>query len=261
MVQSTLIFLFQIVAHAALIYLAFHLSWLNFLITILFYFLFTAIGSDATFHRLLAHKSFKAPRWFFLLGNVLGTLGGVGSSIAWVANHRAHHRFVDTAQDPHSPHHKGFLRVQFFSMFETVNIKYAIRLLKDDTLVFFHKYYWAIHLTYFLALLAFYPDGIVTMYLAPAALNWTMSAFINNICHLFGYRVQETQDKSTNNFIIGILSFGEGWHNYHHAFPNDYRCGHGRSEPDLVAWIIEMVRVDEFEAAKKPKVPSFQSEM
>lgn len=241
--QSLLLFLFQACAHISLIYLLFNLTWVSFALTLLFYFFFTAVGSDATFHRLLAHNSFVAPRWFFILGNFFATLGGVGSGIAWVANHRAHHRHVDTLQDPHSPHFKGFWKVQLFSMFEPINIKYAIRLLKDETLVFFHEFYWAIHLVYFLAIFIFYRDGLVPMYLAPAALNWTMSAFINNFCHLFGYRVVDTPDKSTNNFIIGILSFGEGWHNYHHAYPNDYRCGHKPYELDPVARIIELVKI------------------
>ncbi len=239
---SLILFIFQVIAHLSLVYFAFHFMWVDLLIIFVFYFLFTGIGSDMTFHRLLAHNSYKAPVWFYWLGNLFGTLGGVGSGIAWVANHRAHHRYVDTESDPHSPHHKGIFRVQFLSMFEPVNIKFAVRLLKDETLVFFHKYYWIIHAVYFLLLFTFYPRGIVSCYLAPAALTWSMSSFINNFCHLFGYRVANTEDKSTNNFLIGILSFGEGWHNYHHANPSDSRCGHKKWELDPVARMIEWVK-------------------
>ena len=243
MIHGLLIFLFQTIAHFALIYAVINLTWMNFFLIFLFYFLFTAIGSDATYHRLLAHNSFKAPKWFFFIGNIFGTLGGVGSGIAWVANHRAHHQHVDTPLDPHSPHHKGIFKVQFLSMFEEVKVKYAMRLLTDKALVFFHKFYWAIHAVYALLLFVFYKEGLVTMYLAPAALNWSMSAAINNFCHLFGYRVADTPDQSTNNTIIGILSFGEGWHNYHHAHPTDYRCGHQKWELDPVARIIEWVKI------------------
>lgn len=240
--QNSLIFLFQTIAHAGLIYLLFHLSWLNLSLTFLFYFLFTAVGSDATFHRLLAHNSFHSPTWFLILGNIFATLGGVGSGIAWVSNHRAHHRHVDTPNDPHSPHHKGLFWIHFLSMFEPIQIKYAAKMLKNKVFVFFHQYYWAIHATYFILLYTFYKDGIISMYLAPAALNWTMSACINSVCHLYGYRVANTADKSTNNFLIGILSFGEGWHNYHHSNPTDHRCGHGKYEFDPVARIIEWIK-------------------
>ncbi len=245
--QGLFLFVFQAVAHGSLFYFVINLSrqfdGKDLALTFLTYFLFTGVGSDATYHRLLAHNSFKSPMWFNIIGHIFGTLGGVGSGIAWVANHRAHHRYVDTPQDPHSPHHKGWFWVQFLSMFEEVKIKFAARMLKDPIAVFFHKYYWGIHALYFLTLLTLYPKGIFTLYLVPAAMNWIMSAFINNICHLYGYRVAETADRSYNNFIIGLLSFGEGWHNYHHSHPSDYRCGHGKWEFDPVARMIEWVRI------------------
>ncbi len=242
--QASLLFLFQLIAHASVIYfLFFSFSWLGLVQILIFYFLFTGIGSDAIYHRLLAHGSYKPSKLFYILGNLFATLGGAGSGIAWAANHRAHHRYVDTENDPHSPHHKSAWRIQFFSMFEPVNIRMVTRLLTDSVLIFFHKFYWPIHIIYFMGLYYFYKPGIVTMYLVPAAMNWSMSAFINIFCHKYGYRVCDTNDKSTNNFLIGILSFGEGWHNYHHAHPSDHRCGHGKYELDPVAKIIEWVRV------------------
>lgn len=241
MLQSYAIFVFQLLAHLALLFGLFTFNPIDFFLLFSFYFLFTAIGSDATYHRLLAHDSYTPPKWFYILGNLFGVLGGVGSGIAWVANHRAHHRYADTEKDPHSPLYKSFLEVVYLSMFAKVKIGYAGKLLKDKSQIFFHRFYWPIHLTYFVLLLTIYPQGIISMYLGPAALTWTVSGFINYFCHGAGYRVENSKDKSTNNLIIGLISFGEGYHNYHHANPKDYRFGYQKFEFDLVARIIEWV--------------------
>jgi stearoyl-CoA desaturase (delta-9 desaturase) len=99
------LFVFQTMCIAALVCLMVNGEWWQWAVAFGVYAVTGSIGASATFHRLLSHRSYKAPAWWEYVGTVIGTLGGVGSSIAWVAIHREHHRFVDTERDPHSPMH------------------------------------------------------------------------------------------------------------------------------------------------------------
>ncbi len=240
MLQSILLFLFQFAAHCGLIYFLFHFSLTGLFLVTLFYFLFAAIGSSAFFHRLLSHKSYVAPSWFFIFGMICGTLGGIGSGLTWVSIHRLHHLYTDQPNDPHSPKHRGFFYVQFLSMFAQPKLKNVTDIARNKIVIFFHIYYWPIHIFYLSILFVFFQEYIVEMYLAPAALNWLFSGLVNNIAHTFGYVVRNSNNMRKNNIYIGILSMGEGWHNHHHNEPNDYRFGHRKWEFDPAARCIEL---------------------
>ena len=106
----------QLLAHASLLYVIFYFSLPWFLASLVVYFLMTSIGVSITAHRFLSHRSFGMPRGFEVFGSLCFTLSLQGSTIAWVAMHREHHRFSDVPGDPHSPSGK-FLYTHFFSMF------------------------------------------------------------------------------------------------------------------------------------------------
>jgi fatty-acid desaturase len=232
---------FQIIAHAALIYQIFYGSWIDWAVTAIVYFLTGCFGMTMTYHRLLSHKSWDAPRWFEITGTLLGTYGLTGSSIGWTAIHREHHHHTDKEGDPHSPTHKGFARVQWLSMFERPNPRYAMHLIRDPFHAWVHKWYFAIHLVVLIVLAAISPELCISMYLAPAAILWNAGSLINTATHMVGYRNHNTPDDSTNILTLGYLMWGEGWHNNHHHQPGKSSFGERWWEFDMGYLFIRLL--------------------
>jgi len=240
--DQLLLLIFQIAAHVGLVCMIIWGTGLQWLATLFMFFIMGCIGTTVTYHRLLSHKSFNSPEWFRHLGIACGTLALIGSSIGWTALHRQHHRFTDLKGDPHSPHQKGFIRSNWFLMFEPVSVKYVPDLLRDPLHVFLHRYYFVIHAAMVLVLFAISPWAVVYLYLAPAALVWTVGGMINSINHLVGYRNYDVKDSSKNFHLLGYCFWGEGWHNNHHADPANPNFGHKWWELDIGYWVIKLVR-------------------
>lgn len=238
------LFLFQCLTHLSLVPMIVYGNWYHWLIAVTVYFFTGSIGMSGTYHRLLSHKSYKTLRIWEIIGTTLATIGGTGSSIAWCAVHRAHHRYTDTPQDPHCPHHLGWWRVQFFSMFYQPNIKYVPDLLRDKFHVNMHKYYWAVHLIYAVALYLLDPFAVVYAWLIPSMILWHAGSGVNTLGHMWGWQDHKlNKDSSTNHPVLGLLMWGEGWHNNHHAFPQDYRFGQKWWQIDMTRYLIELVKV------------------
>lgn len=213
------IFLLQIIAHLSLLAVIIFGSWYDYIAVLIVYFITGCFGVTMTYHRLLAHKSWNAPQWWRYFGSLSGIWGIVGSPIAWVATHRAHHRYTDDMHDPHSPQYKPWWKIQWLSMFQPVPVKYSVDLLRDPFQTFIHRHYFTIHAGIIISLLIISPWLLLVIYFAPAALLWNAGSAINTITHKFGYRNHETKDNSRCNLFLGYFVFGEGWHNNHHALP------------------------------------------
>ena len=213
------------------------------------YYLFGCWGVAITYHRLISHKSFTAPKWFKFIGMIFGSLGGVGSSIEWTAVHRDHHRHTDTEKDPHNPAGSiwRFLQMQFFAMLVPSSPRYVPDLLRDPLHQKFHKYYWLIHFVYACVLLLLDPFAIVYAYLFPCVVLWHVMSSLGTFAHtpLFGTQPISQKDKSTNLWILGWFAFGEGWHNNHHSEASNYRFGRNKYEFDLSSHIINLVKIHE----------------
>jgi stearoyl-CoA desaturase (delta-9 desaturase) len=241
--DSWTLFIFQIMAHTAFVFQLFYGSWYHWVLSIAVYFLTGCFGMTMTYHRLLSHKSWNAPSWYEKFGTLCGTYGLVGSSIGWVAVHREHHHHTDDEKDPHSPKHKGFVSVQWLSMFEKINPKYALHLIKDPFHMFLHKYYFFIHTGIFVVLGLISPMLLVSVYLVPAAMLWNAGSFINTLTHMMGYRNYDTKDCSTNIWWLGYFMWGEGWHNNHHNQPNNSTFGEKWWEYDIGSKFIKLLEV------------------
>lgn len=216
---------------------------IDWLIAIAVYFFTGCIGMSGTFHRLLSHKSYSCNKLWERFGTVCATLGGTGSSIAWCAVHRAHHRFTDTDKDPHCPHHQGVLKVQFLSMFYQPNVKYVPDLLRDKFHIFMHKYYWAIHFCYACILYVLDPFAVVYAWLLPSMILWHAGSAVNTLGHMWGWQDYKiNKDSSTNHPLLGIFMWGEGWHNNHHAFPADYKFGKKWWQLDITQYYIDIIK-------------------
>lgn len=220
---------FHLLAIAAL----FTFSWQNLLAAGVLWLISGSWGIGIGYHRLLTHKGLKAPRWLMRFFATCGTLALQSGPIAWVTTHRIHHAFTDTDKDPHSPRHgtywahigwifRGTAQVQP----ETAIQKYSPDLICDRYLVFIDKHYYATSIIVSLVLLAI---GGWQMLLwgifFRTTIGWHATWLVNSATHLWGWRRFETRDDSRNNALIAAVSFGEGWHNNHHAYPRSARHG------------------------------------
>jgi len=220
----------------------------------------TGLGITVGFHRLFTHRGFVPRRVLKITLAVLGSMAVEGSVTSWVATHRRHHIYSDRAGDPHSPHRYGgqgtaLLRGLAFShvgwLFASDSSsaeRYAPDMLKDRDLVRIGKLFpllalaslalpfgigYAVSGSWVGALTALVWAGLVRM----AALHHVTWS-VNSLCHTFGRRTDPTTDRSTNLWPLAIVSFGDSWHNVHHAHPSWARHGARRGMVDPSAWVI-----------------------
>ena len=129
--NSLYLFVLQLIAHISLIPMVIFGTWHHYLIVLIVYFLTGCLGMTMTYHRLLSHRSWHPPKLMEYFFVILATVGLTGSAISWVAIHRKHHKYTDQPEDPHSPIHKGWFYCHFLSMFEKVELKYTLDLIKE----------------------------------------------------------------------------------------------------------------------------------
>ena len=226
-------------------------------------YLISAIGVTVGFHRLLTHRAFSTYRPIRYLLAVMGSFSLQGPVIDWVADHRKHHAFTDEEGDPHSPHvgvgagWRGMLAGLWHAhvgwLFEThgqaSSSRFARDLVEDPGMRRIHRSFpWiavaSIGLPFVLglvlsgfsivaALSAFVWAGLVRIFFVHH-ITWS----INSICHFFGGRRFDVEDKSTNVFWLALPSLGEAWHHNHHAFPQSAFHGLRWYELDPSGWMI-----------------------
>lgn len=212
-----------------------------FLYSVIIYILLMAVQFIGL-HRLFSHRSYKTYRiveCFFIYASLLL---GQGSPLNWVANHRTHHKHADQKGDPHSPQMKPWWQVWFGTGDPVPVSSFIVRdVLTDSVQLFVHKYYFRIVALIALATFAFGGmNSLIYLFCWPMILSYHATGAINVICHRWGKRYFDTPDFSYNNWLVFFFTLGgEGWHNYHHAHPNDHRHGHGKYEFDSYAFIIE----------------------
>jgi stearoyl-CoA desaturase (Delta-9 desaturase) len=239
------------------------LGWTDVVLSLIFY-VISGLGITVGYHRHFTHGSFKANRPVKIALAIAGGLAIEGPLIRWVADHRRHHAFSDREGDPHSPWRYGdttgaLLKGLFFAhigwMFDTEHTnrqRFAPDLLKDRDLLRIDRLFfvWVIVSVFGPALLG----GLLTWSWAGAlsALFWAslvrvcvlhhVTWSINSICHTIGERPFAVRDKSSNFWPLAIASFGESWHNMHHADPTAARHGVLKGQVDIsarVIWILE----------------------
>lgn len=232
--------IFHLLAVAAL----FTFSWQNLAVGIVLWWIAGSLGIGLGYHRLLTHRGFKAPRWLERTLAVFGSLAMQSGPITWVTTHRLHHAFTDTDRDPHSPQkgifwsHMGWiLRGTAQNNSEATRKRYSPDLMRDPFLVTLDKYYWVPIVIVSIGLFA---AGGFSMVLwgvfLKTIVGWHTTWLVNSVTHLWGSRRFDIRDTSTNNALVAALTFGEGWHNNHHAYPRSARHGLRWYEID-VNWI------------------------
>jgi stearoyl-CoA desaturase (delta-9 desaturase) len=232
----------QLLAWIGIPVLLWYGSWVHIIGAVLMYTLYGGAGVSLTFHRILSHAAFKLNPVLRKIMITIASFANVGSPITWVAVHRAHHRFVDTERDPHSPHHMPFWYMMFGTMYSQVSVKFTVDLLRDPFCRFIHKYYFAVQLPWIVLL--FLLGGwkaVLAFHLVPGGMTWLGGSLVNYLNHLHGYKPFDGQGTSTNNLITGFLVFGEGWHNMHHAKPTTPTTKLNWWEFDLVYQIGRLI--------------------
>ena len=227
-------------------------------------YLLTGVGITVGFHRLFTHRAFQTKQWVRWTFAILGSMAVEGPVLVWVADHRKHHQFSDVEGDPHSPHaaggsgffaaaknlyhaHVGWL---FVHEGRADVKKYVPDLLAERGMKTINKLFW-VWLLISLAVPAAIGFAISgTWQGAVTALLWGgairifvlhhVTFSINSICHFWGRRNFTSSDESRNVWLLSLISFGESWHNNHHAFPSSAFHGLRRFEAamDPGGWVI-----------------------
>jgi stearoyl-CoA desaturase (delta-9 desaturase) len=233
--------LFHIGAVAAL----FMFSWRNLAVAAILYYVATGLGISMGYHRLHTHRSYKVPLWLEYFFALCGSLTLEGGPIFWVATHRLHHQFSDLPGDPHSPNDGAFWSHVGWILFGETNhnntrlmSKYAPDLAKHPFYVWLNDYHWIPGTVLGLALLAIgglplMLWGICLRVVVGLHATW----LVNSATHMWGGRRFATRDGSRNNWWVAAISFGEGWHNNHHAHPTSARHGLAWYEFDP-SWLL-----------------------
>lgn len=236
----TAVVLFHLLAAVSL----FMFSWQNLAAAVLLWWLSGSLGIGLGYHRLLTHRGFKVPRWLERTLAVFGTLAMQSGPITWVTTHRLHHAFTETDKDPHSPRHGTYWSHMGWifrgtaqnNSTATMN-RYSPDLMRDPFLVTLDKFYWVPTAIVGIGLVAV---GGISMLLwaifLRTVIGWHCTWLVNSATHLWGSRRFETRDDSRNNALIAAITWGEGWHNNHHAYPRSSRHGLRWFEVDI-NWI------------------------
>ena len=208
-------------------------SWKNFVVMMIGNWIVGSLGVGLGYHRLLTHRSFKAPKWLEYTLTAFGTMSVQDDAIKWVTTHRIHHAFTETDKDPHSTrpgfwwaHMEWVVKGTAQDHSDATFRKYVPDILKDKFQVWLAKYYFVPIIVSTVLLYAFGGWGMVLWgVFVRVVIGWHTTWFVNSLAHYAGKRPYETADDSTNNWFVAWLTFGEGWHNNHHAFPTSARHG------------------------------------
>jgi len=243
-------------------------SWMNLLVAAALYWVSIGLGISMGYHRLHTHRGFKTYRLFEYFLAVCGTLTLEGGPIFWVATHRVHHQHSDQAEDPHTPRvsafwaHIGWILFGDAQHNDTARMsRYAPDLAKDPFYRWLSTYHWVPLTIVGLGLLAVGGWPLVNWAIFLRVVVGLHSTWlVNSATHLWGKRRFATRDDSRNVWWVAMLTFGEGWHNNHHAHPTSARHGLAWYEFDITWLELKALRalglVWDIRAAKVQSAPA-----
>jgi fatty-acid desaturase len=238
------------VFHVGAVIALFYFSWPAFFTALGLYWISLSLGIGMGYHRLLTHRAYKTPKWIEYFLAVCGSIALEGGPMFWVATHRVHHQFSDKDGDPHTPRDgKWWSHIVWMLVGDATHCnieqcsRYAPDICKDRFLVWLSKYHYVPLVTLGVLLLAlggwpFFLWGIFFRVTMGLHATW----MVNSLTHFWGSRRFATRDGSRNNWFVALLSFGEGWHNNHHAHPTSARHGLAWYEIDVSWWGIRLLK-------------------
>lgn len=258
--------LYHIVSLLAL--LPWFFSWTGLVLAFAGIYLFGSLGINLGYHRLLTHRSLACPKWLEHIFVMLGVCCMQDAPARWVAVHRRHHEHADRQDDPHSPlvnffwGHVGWMLVENRDLARLgIYERYAKDILRDPfyrrlerTLLYpiIVLSSWVAYFIGGVAVSLFTGEGIgaatqfgtsllVWGVFVRTIVVWHITWSVNSAAHVWGYRNYATDEDSRNNWVVGLLACGEGWHNNHHAYPHSAKHGHRWWEVDIIFGFVRVL--------------------
>lgn len=242
---------FMAAFHIGAVMALFYFSWTALAAAAVLWWITGGLGIGMGYHRLLTHRSYKTPKWLEYLLTIFATMALEGGPIFWVATHRVHHKYTDQPGDPHSPRdgkwwsHMGWiLGGKALAQSTSELAPHVPDLMKDRFYIWISKYHWVPLTILGFTILAIWgwPMVLWTIFLrVTVGLHCTW--LVNSANHLWGSQRFNTGDDSTNNFWVALLTFGEGWHNNHHAHAQSARHGLRWWEIDINWYCIKTLHL------------------
>jgi stearoyl-CoA desaturase (delta-9 desaturase) len=223
------------------------LQWSQIALAVAFYFA-TGISITAGYHRLLSHRTYQANNFVKLMYLLFGAATFQNSALKWCSDHRIHHNHVDHDKDPYNIN-KGFFHAHIGWIFyqeKVLNPKYPKDLLNDKLVMWQHRNY-----LWLCVAMGFILPAVIGYFLGSALGGFALAGlmrvvfvhhctfFINSLCHMVGTRPYTDSNTARDSAIMAVFSYGEGYHNYHHYFPTDYRNGIRWYHYDPTKWLIK----------------------
>ncbi len=229
--------------------------------TAVFLYLVRMFAITGFYHRYFSHKAFKLGRWWQFVAAVVGNASAQRGPLWWAGHHRHHHRFVDTAQDVHSPSQHGFWWSHMGWLTSRANFPTPYRYVQEWTrfpeLVWLNRFDTVVPMTLAAALYAWgaflqrvLPDWgtsggqmVVWGFFISTVMLFHATCTINSLDHMYGTRRFDTPDTSRNNALLALITLGEGWHNNHHHYAVSARQGFRWWEIDITYILLRLMSV------------------
>jgi fatty-acid desaturase len=243
--------LFMVAFHIGAVAALFAFSWKALLLAMVLWWVAGSLGIGMGYHRLLTHRGYKTPKWMEYFLTICGTLALEGGPIFWVATHRVHHQNTDKEGDPHSPRdgafwaHMGWILTgQTMHNDSAELLPYVPELRKDKFHTWISRWHWVpITVLGAIILVAGGWQYVLWGIFFRTVIGLHSTWLVNSATHMWGTRRFPTRDTSRNSFWVALLTFGEGWHNNHHAHPQSARHGLAWYELDLNWYGIYVLRI------------------
>ncbi len=275
---------FMVAFHIGAVAALFFFTWKAFAVAVALWWVAGSWGIGLAYHRLLTHRGYKTYKWMEYFLTTCACLALEGGPAFWVAVHRVHHQNTDKEGDPHSPNDGGFWSHMGWIITGRVLHSganelnpYIPDLRKDSYMVWLSKWHWLPITVLGVVLLAigglpFLLWGIFMRTVLGLHFTW----LVNSATHMWGRQRFMTGDTSTNSFWVAMLTFGEGWHNNHHAHPQSARHGLAWYEIDFnwmqiwlmekvgLAWDVKLPKLEQIEAktiVSAPIIPETEPEL
>ena len=234
-------------------------SWIAFVALIMTYSI-RMFAITGFYHRYFSHKTFKTHKWVEAVFAFIGASSAQRGALWWASHHRKHHKYSDTALDLHSPIH-GFLQshMAWFLIHHAFATDYSTiqDFAKRPVLRWLNRFDLIAPIVLAVVLYGigeglnlYYPhlqtNGaqlFVWGFVVSTVLLFHVTVSINSVAHVWGTQRYDTQDNSKNNALLALLTFGEGWHNNHHYYPNTIKQGFYWWEIDITYWILKLMSI------------------
>jgi len=233
-------------------------SWSAIAVALVLHWVTGCLGVTVGYHRLISHRSFTVPKWLEYFFVLCGTLTAQGGVLVWTSYHRAHHKNTDADGDPHTPR-DGFWWSHMGWLMHHHPLKgkgdVLIKDIIDDPFYKFCDRYF-IELQALLGVILYLCGGwswVVWGIFVRIVVVTHATCAVNSVTHTFGYRNYDSNDTSTNQWLVAYLTYGEGWHNNHHGHQYSAKFGHRWWEFDMGWWVINTLKL--LGLAKDVKLP------